>query len=193
MPASSLQSLPVELHLGIVGKLELQDTANLACVNRYFRSIIAPPSHAEYLAAEVDVWAQSRGLYACSNCACFRRFEEFADDMKKGKRTRGGVEAGARLCLRCGVTRGLYVRGTSVVIYGKPHVLCRLCESFTDRQTYQAACTKCCPRTQCPSAVSAAYMFDPPPYAREHASNRSARVYYDRTHTDELYGGWPDS
>ncbi|KAF1921466.1 hypothetical protein BDU57DRAFT_438338 [Ampelomyces quisqualis] len=192
MPVSPLRRLPVELHLGIISKLELWDTANLACVNRYFRSIIAPPSHADYLAAEVDVWAQNRGLYACSNCASFCRFQDFADDMKKGKHIRGGAEAGVRLCLRCGVTRGLYVRGATVVIYGKPHVLCRFCESFTDRQTYQAVCTKCCPRTPPSSTSSSPYMMDYT-YTNERASSRSARVYYDRTHTDEFYGGWSDS
>jgi hypothetical protein len=190
MTESHLLRLPVELHLGIIGKLELQVTINLARTNRYFRSIIPPPSHAEYLVAEANSWVKDRGLFACSGCACFRRFEDFADEMKKGKHTRGGVEAAVRLCLECGINRGLYTQGTSVVIYGKPHVLCRLgCGTFTDRAARQAVCAKCSPGSSWSTIHSTTTHDDH--YAHELASTRSARVYIDRTSTDELYGVWP--
>jgi hypothetical protein len=143
-----LLRLPVELQLSIVGELELHDNINLAFMNRYFRSIIKPPSHSEYLVAEADGWAQNRGLFACSGCSCFRRFEEFADDMKKGKRTRGGTEAVARLCLQCGAACGMYAPGIPVTIYGKPHVLCRLCRTFTDRASRQSTCMRCSPGSE---------------------------------------------
>jgi hypothetical protein len=189
MTKSHLLRLPVELHLGIIDKLAIQVAINLSCTNHYFR-IIARPSHAEYLAAEADSWAKNKGLFACSGCVCFRRFEEFADDMKKGRYTRGGVDACKRLCLKCGINRGLYIHGMAVVIYGKPHVLCRLCETFTDRASGQAVCTICLPGSpwhpiQSPTAVDSHHV-------REHISTRSARVYFDRTSGDELYGIWHD-
>jgi hypothetical protein len=177
-----LSRLPVELHLGIIEKLELQDRISLASANYYFRSIISTPSHAEYLVAEADVYAKGRGLFACSDCARFRRFEEFADDMKKGKRARGGPGADRRLCLQCGVNSGLYVPGTTVVIYGSPHVLCQFCMTFTDRFN-QGACTECSPGALRPLNLH---------YAQERAcSDRSASVYFDRSIVDELYGFWP--
>lgn len=184
MTGSYLSRLPVELHLGIIENLELQDRISLASTNCYFRSIITPPTHFEYLVAESDVWAKSRALFACSDCACFRRFEEFADDMKKGKRTRGGLDAAARLCLRCGVNSRLYVPGTTVVIYGKPYVLCQFCMTFTDHFN-QGACTECSPGPQCPlRPVTHHYMHE------RACSDRSARVYSDRPPLDDLYGFW---
>jgi hypothetical protein len=181
--------LPVELHISIIDKLELHDNVNLAFTNRYFRSIVNPPSHSDYLVAEAGDWARNKGLFACSDCACFRRFEEFADDMKKGKRTRGGVEAVARLCLKCGTACGLYAPGTPVVIYGKPYVLCRLCRTFTDRPARQATCLRCSPESYWLLANSTEYISHH--YVPERVSARSARAYFDRTSTDDLYGVWP--
>jgi hypothetical protein len=190
MKAPHLLRLPVELHLSIIDKLELQDNVSLAFTNRYFRSIIKPPTHPEYVIAEADGWAKNRGLFACSGCTRFRRFEDFADDMKKGKHVRGGQEASVRLCLRCGVFGGLYAPGMHVYIYGKPHVLCRNCKTFTDHVTRQAICTKCSPRSQWLPA-SSTYTPDGR-YVREYLSTRSSKVYQDRMHMDELYGDWPD-
>jgi hypothetical protein len=189
MAEPHLLRLPVELHLGIIDKLEIQVAINLAFTNHYFR-VIARPSHAEYLAAETDSWAKNRGLFTCSGCACFRRFKEFADDMKKGKYTRGGVDAVKRLCLKCGVTRGLYTQGMAVVIYGKPHVLCRLCQTFTDCASCQAVCTICSPGSPWHSIPSSTAVDNH--HVRDHIPTRSARVYFDRTSVDELYGVWHD-
>jgi hypothetical protein len=184
MTGCHLSRLPVELHLGIIEKLELQDRISLASANYYFRAIIPPPTHTEFLDAEADLYAKSRGLFACSGCARFRCFEEFADNMKKGKRTRGGPGADRRLCLRCGANRGLYLPGTTVVIYGKPHVLCQFCMTFTDHFN-QGACTHCSPGTHRPLILH---------YAHEHGcSDRSASVYSDRPPMDELYGFWPNT
>jgi hypothetical protein len=191
MAIPHLLRLPVELHLSIIDKLELHNRVNLAFTNRYFRSIVKPPSHSDYLGAEAGDWAKNRGLFACSDCACFRRFEEFADDMKKGKRTRGGIEAVARLCLRCGAACGLYVPGTPVVIYGKPHVLCQLCGTFTDRAACQATCSRCSPGSHqlLPSSTGS----NDHHYVPERTLSRSTRAYFDRTTPDDLYGVWPDS
>jgi hypothetical protein len=182
MTESHLLRLPVELHLGIIDKLELHAVVNLAFTSRYFCSIIARPSHADYLAAETDNWAKERALFACSGCANFRRIEQFTDDMRKSRYTRGGVEAAARLCLKCGVNRGVYPPGTSVVIYGKPHVLCRDCRTFTDHATSQASCAMCSPGSPVHS-TSTVYDY----YARERISTRSMQGLFGKTHLDELY------
>jgi hypothetical protein len=185
-----LLHLPIELQLSIVEELELHDIINLAFTNRYFRSIIKPPSHSEYLAAEANDWARGRGLFACSGCSCFRRFEEFADNMKKGKRTRGGTEAVARLCLQCGAACGIYTPDLPVAIYGKSHVLCLLCGTFTERASRQASCMRCSPGPQ--SHLSVPAESNNHRTTHEQVSSRSARVYSDKASIDELYGIWPD-
>jgi hypothetical protein len=123
MNASSLLRLPVELHLQIIDHLELQSMIILAAVNRYFRSIIEPLSHDEFLAAEATSWAVKKKLYICKGCTRFRYIGEFPDDMKKGKRTRSGAKAHDRFCLDCGVKTALYTPGSHTIIFGKPHVL----------------------------------------------------------------------
>jgi hypothetical protein len=148
MNASHVLHLPVELHLCVIEKLDFQDLISLASTNRYFRSVIPHPSHTDFLVAETGIWAKNEELFTCSGCACFRRSKQFADDMKKGKRARGGTEAARRICLRCGVTRGLYVSGTPVVIYGRAHVLCRVCGTPTEHATCQSACMRCAPGEQ---------------------------------------------
>lgn len=179
--------LPVELHLSIIDKLELQDTILLARTNQYFRSIIPTPTHGDLLKAEADTWARDRGLYACSGCVNLRRFEEFADDMKKGKRSRGGTKATERLCLQCGVARCLYTHGVSIKIYGRSHVLCQLCGRFTDRTARHAVCEACLPGVEWPPAHAVEHSS-----VREHVSPRTARIYCGRTPTDELFGIWHD-
>lgn len=185
MSASLLVRLPAELHLNIVDKLELQDTIVLARTNRYFRSIIPTPSHKDILKAEANTWATDRGLYACSGCVTLRCFEDFADDMRKGKRSRAGTEADKRLCLQCGVARGLYSHGVSIKIYGRDHVLCQLCVMYTDRTARPAVCKACLPGIE-RSTAHAAERYS----LREHVSDRTARVYHGRTYTDELCGVW---
>ncbi|KAH7083739.1 hypothetical protein FB567DRAFT_447230 [Paraphoma chrysanthemicola] len=137
--------LPVELHLQVLNQLAINDNVSITAVNRYFRTIVKPPSHADYLIAETDDWAKQKRLYACSGCSNFRRFEEFADAMRKGKYTRGGALANARLCLQCGIVRGLYIPGMFVVIYGNTRTLCKVCRTFTDHVSTQLSCDRCTP------------------------------------------------
>jgi hypothetical protein len=192
MTTPHILRLPVELHLGVIEKLELQDRVRLASTNRHFRSITKPPSHIEYLKSEADSWAKDRDLFACSGCIRFRRFQEFADDMKKGKRTRGGAEAVNRLCLACGVTHGLYVPGSPVVVYGRAHMLCGICGTFPDLATRQSHCVECAPGARLNPASSTNPVFRR--YAPRHDGTvRTARVDFDRPPMDELYGNWLDS
>lgn len=173
----------------MIDKLELHDSIQIASTNRYFRSIVKSPTHEDLLLAETKSWAKDRQLFACSACATFRRYTRFSDDMRKGKRTRGEVNAAARKCLRCGVIIGLYAPGTIVVIDGQPHVLRRICgmQVFTDRPTCQANCTECSPVALKTSTNS--------PYAnhgqntRRCTTRRVERLFDDNnTHEYEYYG-----
>ncbi|KAF2024075.1 hypothetical protein EK21DRAFT_79489 [Setomelanomma holmii] len=145
MTVPHILRLPVELHLSVIDKLELHNAVSLASTNQYFRSVVKPPRHGDYLAAETEDWAKDRQLYACSGCATFCRFEHFADSMKKGKCSRGGTQAKERLCLKCGISRGVYTPSAPVMIYGRFNVLCRLCGSFSAQGLHQASCRGCSP------------------------------------------------
>jgi len=186
MTIPHLLRLPVELHLSVIDKLELHDNHNLAFTNRYFRSIVKPPTHQDYLLAEAGSWAQHKRLLACSGCVRFRRFDEFTDGMKKTKYARGGTNAATRLCVKCGVSNGLYALGATLVIEGKARVLLRMCGTFTDPAICQATCWNCPPIFQ-----------DPPrslthangvQYTRERSTIRSARMLFESMNEDELYG-----
>ncbi|KAH7067500.1 hypothetical protein BKA63DRAFT_118644 [Paraphoma chrysanthemicola] len=176
--------LPVELHLQVLNQLDLNDNINITAVNRYFRTIVKPPSHGDYLIAEADDWAKQKRLYACSGCSNFRRFEEFADAMRKGKYTRAGALANVRLCLQCGIVRGLYTPGMFVMIYGQTRTLCKVCRTFTDRVSPRLSCDRCTPN--CPSAPSPTeFVVDQ--CSRDPRTLRSARVFLDSTHMDGLF------
>lgn len=180
--------LPVELHLDIIIHLELHDRVSLTLTNRYFRSIIPPPSHIDFLVAEVSTWATARHLYTCKGCVRFRRYEEFADDMKKGKRCRSFAEANTRFCLKCGVD-GLYSPGTHLTICGRTHVLCRICGTLTDQIGGQGACAICSPGSQwnCMRSSSVgSYDFD-----QEDDWSYATKWSSDGKHLHEYYDVWP--
>jgi hypothetical protein len=145
MNAQLLLRLPVELHLRIIDNLELQDMVTVAAANRYLRSIIEPPSHHDCLAAEGTEWAKKKRLYTCRCCTRSRHVGEFADDITKSKRIRGGAEAHARICLTCGINSTFYAPGVHTIIYGKPHLLCCICGLWSDETGSQSDCARCIP------------------------------------------------
>lgn len=191
MTLPHLLRLPVELHLGVIDKLELRGRNNLAATSRYFRSIIKPPTHDDYLLAETSNWATNRCLFACKGCTRIREYTQFADDMRKGKFTRGGTEAKSRLCLDCGIVAGLYPIGAAVAVYGKAIVRCRACGRFPQHHTSrQTPCAKCSKTVGSPHASAASASRRQ--LTREHRTSRSSRVFSDINPDDELYGGWRD-
>lgn len=189
MSSPPLLRLPVELHLDILFYLDLRDTSNLAFTNRYFRSITPPPSHNDFLDAESSTWAKENRFYTCKGCVRFRRFEDFADDMKKGKRGRSQVDANARFCLKCGVEDKFYAPGTRLTIHNKSHVLCRMCGILTDLTGDQGACARCVPiprwnqmRPTSPNGHD---------YDHDIDWGRLA-IWYPR-HSQDFHGVWSDS
>lgn len=140
MSSTPLLRLPVEMLRNVTDHLDLQDRVRLTVTNRYLYFTLGVPTHSEFLAAEASEFATSKQLYACKGCIRFRSLAQFADDMRKGARTRSGPEAQSRFCLECGVERGWYSEGAMIAIYGKPAVLGRLCSSVTDHCGSKASC-----------------------------------------------------
>jgi hypothetical protein len=146
MSQAPILRLPAELHLDIVDLLDFHEKVKLACTNRYFMSIIPPPSHSEFLAAETDPWATAKDLLTCKGCLRFCGLQDFADEMRKGKRCRGHSEAVTRFCLKCGVDDALYDPGTHITICNRPHVLCSICRNLTDHLSdHVGVCAGCSP------------------------------------------------
>lgn len=164
MLSPPLLRLPVELHQSIIDKLELQDRVRLTLTCRYFLSIIKSPTHDEILAAEISPWAVNNELYACKGCTRLRHLRRFTDDMRKGKRTRRGMEANTRFCIDCGVERAWYQDGTEVIIMGQVHVLCSHCKSVSSASSLQTAskerCSRCLRAIQQMSAQSCTKQYD---------------------------------
>lgn len=147
MSRSHFQRLPVELHLEIMGLLELHDRVNVASANRYFRSITTPPSHADFLHYEASNWARCKQLLTCRGCVRLCGFADFADAMRKTTQCRSGVDAHKRFCIKCGVERGWYRRGTYIAIKTLPHVVCKTCGKLTDQMDRGHNCSSCSPRS----------------------------------------------
>jgi hypothetical protein len=190
MSAPILLRLPVELHLHIVVQLELRERANFASTNRYFRSIIQAPTHAEFLLAEASIWAKEERLFACRGCGLFRRYTCFADDMIKGKRCRSGTQADTRFCLECGIAGKLYTPGTHLAICGQPHVLCQHCKILKNRVGSQGTCADCspCPRWTFMQLRSSGSQCPDHDHDWLYTTSRSS----DSGHIQEYYGVWPE-
>lgn len=183
MLATPILRLPVELHLDIINRLDMRDSVNLASTTRYFRSVIPVPTHSELLVAEQSEWARANQLYVCKGCINFHSWENFADDMRKGKWCRSGTHANARLCLKCGVNSALYTPGTHLTIYNRTHVLCRTCRRLTDQVGHHGMCAGCSPGT--PRRRCLQY-FD-----HEDDWTCTTNRMHDRNHMQEL-NNWPD-
>lgn len=140
MASAPLLQLPVEMLRNVTDRLDLQERVRLSMTNRYLYFTLGVPTHSDLLAAEACDFATSKQLYACKGCVRFRYLSQFADDMRKGARTRSGPDAQSRFCLECGVERGWYSEGAMIAIYGKPAVLGRLCSSVTDHCGSKASC-----------------------------------------------------
>lgn len=140
MPPAPLLRLPAEMLRSVTDYLDLGDQIRLSMANRHLRFMLGNPTHADFIKAEASEFAISRQLYTCRGCVRFRSLPQFADDMRKGTRTRSGPDAQSRFCLECGVKRGWYSEGEKIAIYGMPAVLGRFCSDFTDQCDGKTSC-----------------------------------------------------
>lgn len=184
-----LLRLPVELHREIISNLELQDHALLSCTSRYFAWLIKPPTFDEFLAAETKPWAISKNLYACKGCKRFQHLLQFADDMRKAKRGRHGLDAHTRFCVKCGVDQHWYPAGTEFTIMGEPYVVCMLCEVVTDRVSARGACL---PTLQAVRKKRVDLTSAGRHYESEDDWGHALKSFAGGKHSEEMYGIWPD-
>jgi hypothetical protein len=171
----------------ITDRLDLQDRIRLAMANRFLRSIIPPPTHEQFLRAESGEWAISKGLYTCEGCVGFQRLVQFADDMRKGRRARRGLDAATRLCIKCGVDRGCYSEGMEIAVLGRRAVLGRYCRALTDQPNTRATCGS--------SGVLWTWTPKEMPSNEQHSEDdweHSTRNFVEGKHTEELCGFWTD-
>jgi len=179
--------LPLEMLTNITDRLDLQDKVRLAMANRFLRSIIPPPTHEQFLRAESDEWAISRELYTCEGCVGFRHLLQFADDMRKGRYARRGLDVGTRLCIKCGVDRGCYSEGMEIAVLGRRAVLGRHCRTHTDHMETNAACGS--------SGVLLTWTLKKKLSGRRRSEDdwaHATRNFVEGKHTEELYGVWVD-
>lgn len=185
MAIPSLSGLPIELQREIISNLELQDRARLSVTCRRLASNITPPTFEEFLAAEILPWAVSKQFYACSGCARLRHLLQFADDMRKGRRGRNGVDARTRLCVRCGVEQQLYAVGMEVTIMGQLYV-CEVSHDITDigGTPYSFPGFKLVPRTRRASDIETRHQNSEDDWPHE------TRSYTRNGHSEEIDGPW---
>jgi hypothetical protein len=180
----------MELLRNILTCLELQDKAHLAMTNRYLRAIIEPPSHEDFLQAETTEWATSKSLYVCKGCVRFRRYDQFADDMRKGRRALRGAEANTRLCLECGVRQGVYSKGIEITFKGQHAILDWDCITLTDRDARRTSCGSTMPFWNCIRIKSMQHHQDHRQPANDDDWAYSKRFYVEKRPFDGMETYW---
>lgn len=184
-----LLRLPAELHLNIIERLELHTKARLAVTCRYFRFIILPLSFAELATSEVGEWATARSLFACKDCNRLRHMTDFADGMRKGKRSRHGVEAHLRVCLDCGMKVALYRPGMTIAICHKAHIVCSLCGTLKEQIVAANVCTTCSPDLDQHHSSK----LNNRSWQHDFSTSRSARLYARYLQPADIDSAWPDA
>jgi hypothetical protein len=183
-----LLQLPVELLQDIISYLELYEKARLRQTNHCFHSLIGPITHQDLLVAETTVWAVSGNLFACKECTQLRHMLKFCDDMRKGKKVKGGSEAHTRFCVDCGIARR-YQPGTKLAIMGTPYIICKICKKFTNRLGLDGACGICMPLPPSRRTNTDEFTEDlPVQYESDDDWNYSTRLLDGAEHPEEFFG-----
>ncbi|TGO77913.1 hypothetical protein BELL_0086g00190 [Botrytis elliptica] len=127
----TLQSLPAEIQLMIIGKLGFIGKTKLRQTNHFYNSIIPAPTPTDeelrelILATESENYAIRKQLLACNNCLRLQHVSKFGDTQKIGKRIRDGPQCHLRLCLQCAIWKGLYQLGKFIQVGGEDVYICR--------------------------------------------------------------------
>lgn len=82
-------------------------------------------------------------FFACSRCLKLRPKAIFADKQVTGKRGKRHAENDRRLCLACGVSRGIYQAGHGIRIKKRAHFLCGSCWKICGSGRYCMTCRRC--------------------------------------------------
>jgi hypothetical protein len=154
--------------------------------------LIGLPSFKEFLAAERHAWAISKELYACRGCKRLRRLRQFADELRKGKRGRGGIEADSRFCVECGLSHDWYQADMIFTILGETYMVRNLCKTCRGRVEKKRACNTCSFTLQAIWTGSKYLDRDAHHYESYDDWEHTTNAYAIGRHADEMYGVWPD-
>lgn len=152
-----LLRLASELHLAIIsflpGLKDAKDIHDLALLqlrrtNRYFRSLVPPPTHDDLLSLELALFKYS--LYACKFCLCLQSKTKFASAMLKGKTGANGTARNRRFCAECGFDTTMvglsqrYCPGTRACVNGSDWVWCKNCKFVKKWEEAKSQCVGLC-------------------------------------------------
>ncbi|TGO64815.1 hypothetical protein BCON_0005g00110 [Botryotinia convoluta] len=139
-PRRTLESLPAEIQLKIIGNLGFVGNTKLRETNHFYNTTIPAPTPTDeelrelILATESEDYATKKQLLACNNCLRLRHVSKFRDTQTRGKRIRNGPQRHLRLCLKCAIWKGWYRLGKFIQVNGEDVYICR-CRRATPKAT----------------------------------------------------------
>jgi hypothetical protein len=124
-------SMPVELLCTVDGNLEFPDAANLRNTCIYFKVVLKPLSHAQFLELEKSKIGFAKKVYACKYCLILRPFKKFPDEIRWARMWKGSADSHSRVCIDCRLTprarNNQYLKGTRLSVNWVPRVVCICC------------------------------------------------------------------
>lgn len=143
----SLSTIPEELCLSIIEKMDMSSIIALSQTNRFFNRLSDPTeksrrSELEDFSIEVQSFPRWQDGFACFSCAKVLPRHSFASGQTKLRRGRNGTRQNTRFCIQCGVRKGLYVPGSMVVQDDIVRMVCRQCLQLRGGRFCQR-CTIC--------------------------------------------------
>jgi hypothetical protein len=145
-----LATLPEELCLKIIEKLDMSSIIALSQTSRRFKRLSDPTDESrrsllhEFL-IEVQAFPRWQDGFACFTCAKVLPRSRFANAQTKLKRGRNGGQQERRFCVQCGLEKGLHVPGNMVVQGEVIRMVCRQCRRLKGGRFCEccAICTDC--------------------------------------------------
>ncbi|KAK6502756.1 hypothetical protein TWF481_007803 [Arthrobotrys musiformis] len=167
---ATIFSLPIELLLAVSTDLTPASIISLRMTCRSLRDRLEPLIPNGYRVTmndllEIETWPEyhpalmrplaaqypdSNDYFACSNCLTLKSADAFADNMMKGRRGKFANESttnkSSRLCITCGIERGVYAPGTKLYHGGAKRIygfVCETCSGFEEFQNGGSEGTIC--------------------------------------------------
>jgi hypothetical protein len=143
----SFTGLPEEIWIVVIEELDMPSIFALSQTCRRFRRLSDPNDKCRRHQLEaylIQVQAFPRWLdgFACFSCLKVLPRANFSSAQTKQKRGRNGSQQYRRFCIRCGIDKNLYVRGSMVVQGGDICMVCRQCGQLRGGNFCQR-CTIC--------------------------------------------------
>lgn len=146
---AALSSLPEELHLAIIEKLDVASLFALSRTSRQFQRLADPLDTSRRCALEDFLieaqyfarW-QAQDGFACFTCSKVLPRNDFGDTQIKGKHGLNGNKQRLRFCIECGVTKRRYPPGARIYQGASVQFVCRSCRQLKGGRSC-ARCTIC--------------------------------------------------